>query len=162
MEKSTYRGAVKALIAENEKGIRELQRVLAAVSDEQLAAIVHPDTPNPDCRSIQTIMTHVVAAGFSYCVYIRNHRGGGDQRPEPKTFTNAAQYISALDDVHAYTNETLISLYDHELEFFNEPEKILTRWKQHYDYEQLMEHAIVHILRHRRQIEGFLEIIANK
>ncbi|WP_255154723.1 DinB family protein [Ferruginibacter sp. HRS2-29] len=156
MTKSTYRGAVKALLAENEKAIRELQQVLVTVSDQQLAAIVDHDTPNPDCRSIQTIMTHVVAAGFSYCVYIRNHRGGDDQRPQRRTFATAAEYIAALEDVNVYTHETFNNIYDHELEFFNESEKILTRWKQHYDYEQLMEHAIVHILRHRRQIEGFL------
>ena len=40
----------------------------------------------------------------------------------------------------------------------NDPsKKIKVRWGQLYDPEQLMEHAIVHILRHRRQIENFLE-----
>jgi hypothetical protein len=29
-------------------------------------------------------------------------------------------------------------------------------WGQSYDIKQLMEHAIVHTLRHRRQIERFL------
>ena len=33
---------------------------------------------------------------------------------------------------------------------------IKTEWGQEYDFEQLLEHAIVHILRHRRQIERFL------
>ena len=33
--------------------------------------------------------------------------------------------------------------------------KILVRWGQTYDVEQLLEHAIVHILRHRLQIELF-------
>jgi len=28
-----------------------------------------------------------------------------------------------------------------------------SRWGQRYDLEQLLEHAIVHVLRHRRQIE---------
>ena len=36
--------------------------------------------------------------------------------------------------------------------------KILMRWGQLYNVEQLFEHAIVHILRHRRQIERFLII----
>lgn len=34
--------------------------------------------------------------------------------------------------------------------------KFNTRWKVTYDFEQLMEHAIVHILRHRRQVENFI------
>ena len=32
-------------------------------------------------------------------------------------------------------------------------------WSVTYDLEQLLEHAIVHVLRHRRQIEKFLLLI---
>jgi hypothetical protein len=35
-------------------------------------------------------------------------------------------------------------------------QKVLVRWGQRYDIEQLFEHAIVHVLRHKRQIERFL------
>lgn len=42
---------------------------------------------------------------------------------------------------------------------FEADKKILVRWGQLYDVEQLFEHAIVHILRHRRQIERFLLIL---
>jgi hypothetical protein len=35
--------------------------------------------------------------------------------------------------------------------------KMPVRWGPTYDLEQLLEHAIVHILRHRRQVERFLE-----
>ena len=31
------------------------------------------------------------------------------------------------------------------------------KWRQQYDVEQLFEHAIVHVLRHRRQIERFIQ-----
>jgi hypothetical protein len=34
--------------------------------------------------------------------------------------------------------------------------RIDSRWGQKYDIEQLLEHAIVHILRHRRQLDKFL------
>jgi chromosomal replication initiation ATPase DnaA len=43
-----------------------------------------------------------------------------------------------------------------KLEEYETALKIQVRWGQLYDIEQLMEHAIVHILRHRRQIERFL------
>jgi hypothetical protein len=42
-----------------------------------------------------------------------------------------------------------------KLEELDNEKKILTRWGQVFDYDQLLEHAIVHILRHRRQIERF-------
>jgi hypothetical protein len=33
---------------------------------------------------------------------------------------------------------------------------INSTWGTRYDVEQLLEHAVVHILRHRRQIEKFI------
>ena len=35
--------------------------------------------------------------------------------------------------------------------------RIQSPWRVVYDLEQMLEHAIVHILRHRRQIERFLQ-----
>ena len=49
---------------------------------------------------------------------------------------------------------------DDELEQFDDALKIKTGWGQLYDIEQLTEHAIVHILRHRRQIEKFKIILS--
>jgi hypothetical protein len=55
----------------------------------------------------------------------------------------------------AFTVETLAHHWD-----MTEEEAIKTvantAWGQVYDFEQFMEHAIVHVLRHRRQIERFL------
>ncbi|WP_294276359.1 hypothetical protein [uncultured Chryseobacterium sp.] len=45
---------------------------------------------------------------------------------------------------------------DITLEEFDQSKKINTLWGQQYDVEQMLEHAIVHILRHRRQIENAL------
>ena len=42
------------------------------------------------------------------------------------------------------------------VEELDNQQKIMVRWGQLYDVEQLMEHAIVHVLRHRRQVERFL------
>jgi len=35
--------------------------------------------------------------------------------------------------------------------------KIFARWGQRYDVNQMYAHAIVHVLKHRRQIERFIE-----
>jgi hypothetical protein len=37
--------------------------------------------------------------------------------------------------------------------------KFTTRWGEEFNFEQILEHAVVHILRHRRQIEKFINII---
>jgi hypothetical protein len=54
----------------------------------------------------------------------------------------------------AYTAETLEGkwqLTDEEIQ----KAEIKVTWGSVYDIEQIIEHAIVHILRHRRQVEKF-------
>jgi uncharacterized damage-inducible protein DinB len=149
------KNAVNALLDEYKKAVRELQSVIANISNAQLAEIVDPLTGNPDCKSIQTILAHVVASGYSYCVYIRNIKDPSAQRPLRINRDTAREYCDDLDAVLQYTDETFVDIFDDELEVFESDKKMLTRWLQVYDIEQLMEHAIVHILRHRRQIERF-------
>ena len=55
-----------------------------------------------------------------------------------------------------YTEKVFTDYPELPLEVFAEDQKMLVRWGQRYDVEQLLEHAIVHVLRHRRQIERFL------
>jgi chromosomal replication initiation ATPase DnaA len=45
-----------------------------------------------------------------------------------------------------------LNITDSELEQSDNSLKMKTRWGQVYDIEQLTEHAVVHILRHKRQI----------
>ena len=56
----------------------------------------------------------------------------------------------------AFTVDTFAGMDD---EMAAQSEKIHSPWGVVYDVEQLMEHAIVHILRHRRQIEKFKAIL---
>jgi hypothetical protein len=75
---------------------------------------------------------------------------------ETELLTSTAAYATALTEMFQYTEKLFQDFPDLELETFEQERKILVRWGQTYDVEQLMEHAIVHILRHRRQIERFL------
>jgi hypothetical protein len=56
----------------------------------------------------------------------------------------------------AYNSQLFDDYPNIALETYNDAGKIHVTWGQSYDVEQLFEHAIVHILRHRRQIERFL------
>lgn len=153
--------AVNALLAEYTKTIIELQQTIRDIPETDLAYIVDPDTQNPDCKSIQTVLAHVVSSGISYCVYIRNHRNIPGSRPEKTNRVSVSEYIKDLDNVIQYTNVTFADIYDNELEEYDNTKKMMTSWQQCYDIEQLMEHAIVHILRHRRQIEKFKTLLNN-
>ncbi|PIF62304.1 DinB family protein [Flavobacterium sp. 11] len=147
--------AVSALLAEYQKAIIELQHVIHDISEEDLTFTVDHATTNPDCKSIQTILSHVVSSGYSYCVYIQNFKNKNTVRPEKVNRSSIADYINDLDNVLKFTQETFATIDDDALEEWDASKKIMTSWGQLYDIEQLMEHAIVHILRHRRQIETF-------
>ncbi|MEP6927750.1 MAG: hypothetical protein ABI834_08940 [Ginsengibacter sp.] len=60
-----------------------------------------------------------------------------------------------MNDVFNFTIDTFKNINDNALQQFDNSKKIITSWGQVYTIEQITEHAIVHILRHRRKIEKF-------
>ena len=75
MPKEYRNGPVGALMDEYERAAGELKTRVKTVSQNNFVKIVHPDTADPACRSIQTIMNHVVRAGYGYANYIRKQFG---------------------------------------------------------------------------------------
>lgn len=155
MADKVKRSAVDALLSEYRNVVIALQKVIANVSYANLTTVVDATTTDPNCQSIQTILTHVVSSGYSYAGYIRKLKKISDNRPGKVLKMSAIEYHKDLDDLIAYTIETFTAIKDDELEEFDEKRKIKTSWGQVYDIEQMMEHAVVHVLRHRRQIEKF-------
>ncbi len=148
-------GAVGALLDEYERAIEELQRVIADLSDRELTVVVDTDTTDVNCRSVQAILSHVVSAGYAYAVDIRLLRGEDLYYPDLMLYSLTGDYHRELSRLFDYTVDTFRYIRDDELEQYDDEKKIRTPWGQVYDIEQLTEHAIVHILRHRRQIERF-------
>ncbi len=159
MESYKGQNAVKALLGEYKKAILELQTIIEDLEICELAKIIDSETDNPDCKSIQTIISHIISSGYSYCVYIRNLKDPSIKRPEKTLKSSALEYKVALSEVLEYTEETFAHILDNELEEYDNAKKMKTSWGQFYDIEQLMEHAIVHILRHRRQIQKFKTLV---
>ena len=153
----TYRdrGAIGALLDEYEKAITELISEISPLSEKELLTILDHETEDEDCRSIQSILNHVLRAGYYYCVATRNHLG---EEVEMKTFplyNSVKAYSKALTEMFQYNNDMFNSIDNNQLEEKTTEKKIHAQWGQTYDIEQMYEHAIVHILRHRRQIERF-------
>jgi uncharacterized damage-inducible protein DinB len=160
--KRTYRkGGVGAMMDEYERAAAELKSVLGQASEAQYTQIVDSQTKDENCRSLQTIMTHVVRAGYGYADYIRTAWGIPSTRPPetqpgqtvPVLLRDAAGKIDAFLAYTAQTLEGKWEMTDEEIQGV----VMKVRWGPNYDLEQLMEHAIVHLLRHRRQVERFLE-----
>jgi uncharacterized damage-inducible protein DinB len=139
---------------EYERAAAELTRILESISDEEYARIRDTKTKDEDCRSIQTIMTHVVGAGYGYAGYMRD-AWGIEQAPHervPIARADTPAQLRAMLDYMIATLEKHWDLSDSE----SNAMQMRVRWGVTYDFEQLFEHAIVHVLRHRRQIERFL------
>lgn len=157
MNNSNLTGAIAALLDEYRKAIDELINVINPISQEKLIFIIDQKNEDPDSKSIQGILTHVVASCFSYSIYIENHTGLKTLRPEKHLFDHVELYIEKLNQAFAYCKNVFEQNPNLPLEELENSKKISTNWGQQYDIEQLFEHAIVHILRHRRQIENILK-----
>lgn len=153
MGKVYRNGAIGALLDVYEQAISDFKKVIAIIPDSMLPIVVDPVTTDESCKSIQAILTHVVHAGYGYATSIHNLKGNAIERPNKRVHLSISAYQKDLDDVFAFTETVFKGLKDHELEEANNALKIKTSWGQLYDIEQLTEHAIVHILRHQRQIE---------
>lgn len=146
-------GAVGALLDIYEQAILDLKNVITNIPDNVLTNITDEKTTNEDCKSIQAILSHVVSSGYSYAISIHNLKGHNMQRPDKIFHVTIAEYLKDLTNVFLFTESVFREIKDDELEQFDDSLKIKTGWGQLYDIEQLTEHAIVHILRHKRQIE---------
>jgi uncharacterized damage-inducible protein DinB len=152
--KNFRKGAIGASMDEYERAVLEYKSLIDSFSEEDFAQIIDHETENEDCRSVQTITSHVIAAGNSYANYIREQFSMNSIAVE-KTLLSCAEASDKLIKMLDYTIETL----DGKWEMTGEEIKkivIHTRWGVIYDIDQLLEHAIVHVLKHRRQTEKFL------
>jgi uncharacterized damage-inducible protein DinB len=155
MEKIYRPGAIGALMDEYEKAIAELDQCIKDISDEELVTIVDATTADANCHSIQTILTHVVHAAYGYATFIKNYYGYDLIRPGKKPLNTIKEYTAALAEAFQFTLTVFEKVNEVDLMGLDPSKKIKTTWGQDYDIEQMAEHAIVHILRHRRQIEKF-------
>lgn len=148
----TYRkGAVGAMMDEYERVAAEFPLIIENLTDEQYTRIVDAETADANCRSVQTVMSHVVAAGYGYADYIRDAFSIEKGSPQKRQLAHR-ESLAEFDSVLAYTVATLDGKWEMpEDEIMAVSMKV--HWGPTYDLEQLLEHAIVHISRHRRQIE---------
>jgi len=156
MKKYRDNGAIGALLDEYERAVNELKKVISSISTNELITKVDHTTKDPDCISIQTILSHVVRAGYTYITEIRKHLGEELAYTQKELLQSTDDYANALDKMFESNIKMLDDYPDMQIEEHSNDKKMVVRWGQSYDIEQLLEHAIVHILRHRRQIERFL------
>ena len=147
-------GAMGALMDEYERALHELSQLLGTLTQAQFEAMRDPETTDEDCRSIRTVVTHVIRSGYGYAGYLRSALGLTLQTPVFRVETPAegVHHLAAMATCTAETFEGNWRMPDEVIE----SARIQSRWGPVFNLEQMFEHAIVHVLRHRRQIERFL------
>ena len=150
------KGGIGALMDEYERAAIELKMLVENVGEEDYTRIADAETKDADCRSIQTMMNHVVHAGYGYANGIRRkfaipHEPLDDERPQ----ISQADIGNEIDKIIEYTVETLEGHWEMS---YKEMNKTLIEDRVDFseNIEQLLEHAVLHVLRHRRQVEKFL------
>ena len=154
MRKSYRSGAIGALMDEYERAASDLRRLIEQIPEGDFMRVADSQTNDEDCRSVQTIMSHVVRAGYGYADYIRGQFSIESTRPQNKLLSHQ-ESLEQLDAVLEYTAQTLEGRWEMSDEEISRT-VINSRWGVVYNVEGLLEHAVVHILRHRRQIEKFI------
>lgn len=146
-------GPIGALMDEYERAALELIKLIESLPADKFIRIYDSKTEDEDCRSIKSISTHVVDAAYRYANQIRIFLALVPITPEFKIEKNK-DAARAINKVLTFTANSIEGFWN-----LTEAQILATRQQTKwglYDIEMMFEHAIVHILRHRRQIEKFL------
>ena len=149
MNKTYRKGAIGALTDEYEKAIHELLELLIQIPDVEFQKAYNKNAGR-DSQSVKNIVLHMINSGYGYANYIRKRFGNEYQVPKIE-IEKTEQGIFELEKMFKYTVETFEDKW--HLTYKQLMNTVIkTSWTT-YDLEAIIEHAIVHILRHRLQIE---------
>jgi hypothetical protein len=109
---------------------------------------------DPDYTTPELLVAHVQAAARSYMLWIREVLEIPVASPE--RIRDAELIVPRLE---AFMEETLDGWRRHLAPLEDAqlgPAKFKSRWGQEFDVDQMLEHAVVHPMRHRIQLERIL------
>ena len=104
--KAHRKGAIGALMDEYERAALELKTLVKEIPAAEFVRIIDNQTSDEDCRSIQTILSHVIRAGYGYADYIRHLFSISSARPVIQLL-DQNELLKELESMVAYTVETL-------------------------------------------------------
>lgn len=145
-------GAIGALLDLYENALSDLKTTIAGLNKEQFekSRVTGPG----ESYSVKNIMGHVLKSGYGYSNRIRKVFGIKTTRVK-LVIATAAEAVAELDKMFGYAVDSCKDNMEMDIgEMWGT--KIKTGWTT-YDLESLLEHALVHIMRHRRQIGKMLK-----
>lgn len=144
-----YQGA-RALVALHEKEMRDF---LAVWREAAAARLALPSTADPDYASLETLLRHVLACARGYMVWCCASLGlpAPDIAEAPPAARIAAEAEGYLEQVLAGWRAPLAEVPEDRF-----GEEYPSRWKTVYCIDAMLEHAVVHPMRHAFQLRRLL------
>jgi hypothetical protein len=146
-------GPFGALMDEYARAAEEFCRVAEGFDTARFVAERSSD--NPTTVSPRAICVHVCGGAHRYAHYIRKARGVDFVERfelDPSRLRSPQDVRELLADAIIFTEATvepLLRATEEEIQTIS----FTVRWGPRYDPEMLLEHAVCHLLRHRRQLE---------
>jgi len=150
MESYRYRGA-RALVMLHEHHLRRFVQTWRRAASQ---GVVLPECDDSDYASLDALLRHVLRAARGYMIWICEQLGLNDPRIEPVPQTELT--VDCCDDFVAHLVERWRGpLQDVAEEGFHRPE-YPSRWKVMYCIDAMLEHAVMHPIRHAFQLDELL------
>jgi hypothetical protein len=150
LENYEYRGA-RALVLLHERHLREC---LATWRRAKAGGVMLPATDDPSYRSLETLLVHIFRAARGYLTWICQQL----ELPEPDL-----PQVPEPGEVEARADDFLtgllagwrLPLRDVPPERFEGPTYV-SRWGDGYSIDSMLEHAVMHPIRHSFQLNELL------
>lgn len=146
-----YRG-VRAIVILHE---RELRRFVETWKTAKARGVSLSDTAYEPGMTLEDMLVHVLHWARDYVVWSCESLRLPDPAcaPVPAPVDVGRELDAWVEDLLARWKEPFRALPE---EVFYEPQH-RTRWGNHYPVEALLEHAVVHPMRHRLQLEELMD-----
>ena len=145
-----YRGA-RAMVLMHERSLREFLPVWRRA---KAAGIALPQTDDPNYQSLDHLLLHVIRAARNYMDWMceKLELPGPQIDPPPPVERVAAEAEAYVEHVLARWRLPLAAIDEARM---SRP-SYKSRWDMDYSIDTMLEHALVHPLRHSFQLEALL------
>ena len=132
----------------------ELHRFFDTWESFRASGLSLPATDDPSYASPDHLCGHVLRSARNYLTWIGGcvERPVTDVDPDDDRVSVARKGRAFMGEVLAAWRRHLPTLEDRELA----PATFKSRWGEDYNIEQMLEHAVVHPMRHRIQLERLM------
>jgi uncharacterized damage-inducible protein DinB len=134
---------------------REMGSMLDVWKEARQRSVRLPETEDPDYESLDHVTRHVLRAARGYLNWMCDVL----ERPAPE-IPSAPEAEDVLAEADAYLGMILAAWREHLAwmpdDVAGSANTYKSRWGMPYTIEEMLEHAVVHPMRHRIQLEGLL------